>query len=248
MGQKVLYLKPSLGMQFPFSYVQDKSTKEITFRGNTFDFGLDGGLTFQFDLDKKNSLIFGWNSAGLGYSFRFGAPKYGFERRSSTTSTLQIFPLGYQRHVTTVKWFKLKRRVEIFENLKGVKPPTDDILYLVLFRLRFLGGLSYYYLQPMTDDNTKSIRCLGDCIIESQVLQRSNVAIFGGVNLQFFIYDKNSFQLSFIYSYGLLDQVIAKIDYRVESPSFDHRVILSSRGTYFTMQITYPLKLKSFKK
>lgn len=225
-GQRELQLKPSIGLQFPFNSKATNSGE--TFKVNNYNFGLDAGLIIEYKWTDKDALITGWNSTGLGYGFRFGSPSIGFTRRTNITKTLNVFPIAYQRHLTTVKMFKLK---------------TPKELYAILFRIRLLSGLSYYYSPPMTDDNTTYTACLGDCMIQDIVVRRRNAAIIAGLNLQFFNYERNSFQFTLLYSKGLFEQTKANINYRLTNSSLDETATIVSRGSYLSLQISYPIKL-----
>jgi hypothetical protein len=224
-GQKELSLRPSIGLQFPFNAAVSSAE---TFKVNNYNFGLDAGFFIQYDWNEKNSMIFGWNSTGLGYGFRFGSPSLGFARRTNITKTLNVFPLGYQKYVATAKMFRLK---------------TPKELYAILFRFRFISGLSYYYSPPMTGDNSTYEACLGDCIIQDIVIRRSGGALFAGLNLQFFNYERDSFQFTLLYSQGLFKQSLANISYRLIGSSFSESASIISRGSYLALQISYPIKL-----
>lgn len=227
LSQKRVYLKPSLGMQFPFSY-KVKGGDE-SFHVNNLNFGLDAGLLFQYDWNAKNSLVVGINSAGMGYSFRYGTVSNGFKTRNSVTSNLLVLPFGYQKYLTTVNMFRLK---------------TPEELYAVLFRLRLISGLSYYYLQPMTDDNSSYLACNGNCEVQDNIIQRRGGSVFVGLNLQFFNFERDSFQFTMIYSQGFSNQLTSKVNYRLSNSGlFNETATIISRGSYLSLQISYPIKL-----
>jgi len=230
-------------MQFPQSHIVDRGTAESSFSVYRFFSGADGGLSLQFDLNQKNSITLGFHVNSIGYAYKFGTVATGVIEKSGTQRTLYVFQGGYMKHVGTAKWFKLKRKVEILNPLKVQNEAPEGLLYLILFRVNAIGGMSYYYRAHQTQDNTRHISFSGNAYEENQVLHRSNVAVYAGFTLQFFNYEKKTAQFTFLYSLGLIRQETDTIDYRLESPDYNHQVVLGSRGSYFTMQLAYPIRL-----
>ncbi|HRG80333.1 MAG TPA: hypothetical protein PL167_12005, partial [Cyclobacteriaceae bacterium] len=143
----------------------------------------------------------------------------------------------YMRYLSTQKWFKLKRRSAILENISGVK--NEDVLYLVLFRLRLLAGVSYNYVVYATDDNQLEGFSSGTYLYT--VNNRNSFSAFLGLNLQFFNYHKNHFQLTVLYSQGLSQVLTVDVDYQLSSGNYE--ATIGSRGSYISLQVGYPIKL-----
>lgn len=244
LAQKTLFLKPSLGIQFPYVFIKDSGSAESSFKVNPlgFTFSYDLGLSFQLDVTSKNSFVLGWNNTGFAnYSYRFGAPQLGVVTKSSSVSTLNVFPIGFMREIGVAKWFRLTRsqKTNQFKELKLDEIPH----YLILFKIKSLLGLSYYRLQKQSGDNSTSSPSFGDAIVSNQIESRNNLALFGGFTFQFFNYDKDLLQLTLLYSQGLFNQVTTTIDYRLDTQTYDYHVVLGSRGSYFTIQLAYPIKI-----
>ena len=126
--------------------------------------------------------------------------------------------------------------------MTNVDGKNDDILYLVLFKLRLLSGISYNYHVPSSEEN--ELTGFPDGTFLYSVVNRSSISAFAGINLQFFNYQKNHFQLSIIYSQGLNRVVTADVDYQLLSG--DYKAKLGSRGSYLSLQLGYPIRIASF--
>lgn len=114
----------------------------------------------------------------------------------------------------------------------------------MLFRLRVLAGASYDYIMPFTDEGELDFFSSGSYRLN--VVDRSSYSIFAGLNLQFFNFKKDHFQLSVLYSKGLSQVLEAEIDYSL--PSGNYQATIGSRGSYFLIQLGYPIKVVDFEK
>jgi hypothetical protein len=243
-GQRQLFITPSLGMNFPLSYTISPAAGDGGYRANTFDFGASFDLSLQYQLNPKWILFGGVKaSENVGFSFKYGDRQQdNFYGKLSVASYTPGIPAGFMRHLSTQKWFKLKRRSAIIENISGVK--NEDVLYLVLFKIRLLAGLSYNYVVPATYDNQLDGFSSGTFFYS--VNNRNSLSAFLGLNLQFFNYHKNHFQLTILYSQGLSQVLTVDVDYQILSGN--HEATLGSRGSYISIQLGYPIKLVDFSK
>ena len=243
-GQRQLFITPSLGMAFPLSHTIIPANGDKGYRANTFDFGVSLDLSLQYQLNQHWIIFAGWRAGSdTGISFLYGDINTDYQKgRYSTSSYTSRLPVGVQRHLTTQKWFKLTRRGTTFKNIAGDK--NEDMLYLVLFRLRMLAGFSYNYTVPMTDDNQLSSFSSGT--LTYNVIERNTVSASLGFTLQFFDYEKNHIQLTILYSQGLSQVLRSTVNY--ELLSGNHEATIGSRGSYLSIQLGYPIKLVDFSK
>ena len=238
-GQRQLFITPSLGMNFPLSYTINPPMGDNGYRANVFDFGASFDLSLQYQLNPKWILFGGVKaSENVGFSFKYGDRQQdSFYGKLSVASYTPSVPVGLMRQLSTQKWFKLKRRSSIIENISGIK--YEDVLYLILFRLRLLGGLTYNYVVPATDDNQLDSFSAGTFL--KTVSNRNYFCPFLGLNFQFFNYHKDHFQLTVLYSQGLKQVIEADVDYQLLSG--DYEATLGSRGSYISLQLGYPIKV-----
>lgn len=233
-GQQGLYIKPSIGLQVPISHILDKSLADDSFVIYNKIFEPDFGLSLQYSWNNKNSISFGYHSNSLSTGFKFGTEEGGTVTKTITSRSLRVFPICYERYISTARLFQIK---------KAKETNSENDNYLFLFQFNLFGGLSYYYLPASTGDNQVQIRSFGDSIIENTILTYSNMGIFIGISLQFFNYKRNTINTSLLFSQGVFRQLTETIDYRYESPNFDYQAVVGSRGTYFVIQLGYPIPI-----
>ena len=215
------------------------------FRYNNFEFYPDFGLNFQLDLNRDFSVFTGWNNGGIGYSYSIlnldGTRSY----RQSDIATIQHFPLGFQKHLKTVKWGKLIRREKLLNNSYN----RDDLLYLVLFRLRVMGGVQVDYKNKSSSEGVPYVYEGQSGIFTTlyTVSHRWGSSVFLGLNLQFFNYNRDHFQLMLFYMQGVDRKFKINLDYTRTNGS-EYHALLGTRGSYFGIQLAYPFKLITFKK
>jgi hypothetical protein len=242
-GQSKLTLVPSLGMAFPGASALSPYPNDPGFKphGAAFFPSLELGL--QYTINENWILFGGWRASDdTGFQMKYGTREADLrEGRFAVSGYTSRIPVGAMRHLTTQRWIKVKRRVEIMEKISASR--KTDMLYLVLFRLRAVGGISYNYRVPMTDDNewigfSSGIYRLG-------IENRHTASVFGGLNLQFFNFDRDHFQFSIIYSQGLQTVLDVEINYQLLSGEYETR--LRSKGSYLALQLAYPIGLKGKK-
>ncbi len=201
-------------------------------------------MSLQYQVNHKWMVFGGWRASDdTGFSIRYGdRHKDNFEGRLSVASYTSRIPVGFMRYLSTQKWFNVKRRSAILENISGVK--NEDILYLVLFKLRLVAGLSYNYVVPATNDNQLEGFSSGTYLYT--VNSRNSFSAFLGLNLQFFNYHKNHFQFTLLYSQGLSQILTVDVDYQLSSGNYE--ATIGSRGSYLSLQLGYPIRLVDFSK
>jgi hypothetical protein len=238
-AQRQLFITPSLGMNFPLSYTISQAIGDGGYRANAFDFGASFDLSLQYQLNPKWILFGGVKaSENVGFSFKYGdRQRDSFYGKLSVANYTPSIPIGFMWHLSTQKWVKLKRRSAIIENISGEK--NEDILYLLLFRIRLLGGVSYSYVMPATYDNQLDSFSAGTFL--KRVNDRNYFSPFLGLNFQFFNYHKNHFQLTLLYSQGFKQVIQADVNYQLLSG--DYEATLGSRGSYISLQLGYPIKI-----
>jgi hypothetical protein len=242
-GQSKLTLVPSLGMAFPGASALSPYPNDPGFKphGAAFFPSLELGL--QYAINEKWILFGGWRASDdTGVQMKFGNREADFEvGRLAVAGYTSRIPVGAMRHLTTQRWIKVKRRVEIMEKISASR--KTDMLYLVLFRLRAVGGISYNYLVPSSIDNQWDYFHRGEFFWG--IKRRHSISPFGGLNFQFFNFDRDHFQFSIIYSQGLQTVLDVEINYQLLSGEYETR--LRSKGSYLALQLAYPIGLKGKK-
>lgn len=243
-GQRQLSITPAAGMSFPLSYSIDRTGDDIGYRAQVFTFFPSFVADLQYQHDKNWIFFGGWHAGdNTGFHLRYGDSKRDLrEGRLSIGAYTSRLQVGAIDHVSTHKWVKLKKRATILG--RTTVPPGDEMLYLLLFRLRILAGGSFNYLVPSTDEGELEGFSSGTFVFS--VKDRYSYSAFIGLNLQFFNYFRNHFQLSFIYSQGLSEVITANIDYQLMSGQYE--TTIGSRGSYFIIQLGYPIKVIDFAK
>ncbi|UII20308.1 hypothetical protein [Fulvivirga ligni] len=248
-AQKKLFITPSLGMQLLTDYALELPDDD-NFRYNGFRLYPDFGVHVQYELNERWAVFGGWNNGGIGYSFTLLNENKQLLLRYSNTFPAQRFPLGVQRHLGTVKLFKSKRRLNISKNLKVTTTEvTDDMLYLLLFRTRIIFGGTLDYMVPTTGDNVKESYANRDIEFRAAntIEQRWGPSLFLGLNLQFFNYNKDNFQLIFFYSQGVKRKTKLDLEYDRLNDRSTYQSSVGTRGSYVGIQLAYPIKVKEFK-
>jgi hypothetical protein len=200
-------------------------------------------LNLKYQHNANWAFFAGWlASDNSAIHMNYGTSETDFtEGKLSMAAYTPRLQLGAQRYLTTCTWFKIKRREGI---MKQNNLSNNHILYAVLFRLRALAGASYDYIMPFTDEGELEFFSSGSYRLN--VVDRSSYSIFVGLNLQFFNFKKDHFQLSVLYSKGLSQVLQAEVDYSLLSG--DYHATIGSRGSYFLIQLGYPIKLVDFEK
>ena len=223
-----------------------ESPDDKYFDYNNFRLYPEFGLNLQLDLNEDWSVFTGWNNGGVGYSYSARDLKGRRQYRHASFATTQRFPVGFQKQLKTVKWFKSNRRQAIFRN---IEKKNDELLYLLLFRIRLMGGAQLEYKNRSTNEGVPKTHQANSGAFTTlyDVDHRWGASAFLGLNLQFFNYSKDYFQLTFFYSQGIDRKFDIDLDYtRVNGEEYYAKI--GTRGSYFGIQLGYPIKLKEFKK
>lgn len=247
VAQKILYLRPSLGLQFLTDHAI-KLPADDNFRYNNFQLYPDFGLHLQFDVNKKYSFFTGWNNGGVGYSFSFRGEDNRSSSSHSSVIPAQRFPFGIQIHLATSTWGRSKKRLQFFQKSETEKENVkNESLYLFVFRTRLILGTTIDYTYRTEENELQSrVAAVADWEYTYRLVNQWSTSVFIGLNLQFFTYNKNHFQLIFFYSQGIQRKVEVDLNYTRLDGS-EYRAKLGSRGSYINLQLAYPFKLKEFK-
>lgn len=241
-GQTQFSIIPHLGGAIPFSSAHQASDKY--FKRNTFRPNPSAGLFLNAEVRKKWAISYGilvGDNSGIG--FRYGsASRDLFEGRYGRASFTIRSPIKVQIPIGTYKWLRSKRRLKILSNT--TQPVSNDILYLILFRLRGFGGLSYNHITRQTGEAKTENFSRGT--IRYDILQRYSVSVLAGINLQFFNYNKDRFQLSIFYNQGINTLIKSDITYNLSNQTYTAQV--KSRGSYLSVELGYPIKLNKPRK
>ena len=99
-------------------------------------------------------------------------------------------------------------------------------------------GVSRYY----PDDSVKVFYQATE-----KVNHRLGVAIFSGVGFNFYNLKKDHFQLTLLYSQGLIKMLTASVNYGTINDNGEenhYNTELGVYGSYFSAQLSYPIRFK----
>src|SRR5262249_53366896 len=102
---------------------------------------------------------------------------------------------------------------------------------------RPFAGMSY----DLNDSFSGRWEAFGIGKTQTTTLNLRTYSIFGGVCLQFFNYQHDRIQLSFTYSHGLQQVQQTNVEYTLNTGTY--HAVIGSRGTFFSIQLGYPIKL-----
>jgi hypothetical protein len=232
IGQNILYLKPHLNGQFPLNYYDRSIGKASNFSSTHLLFNLGGGLDIQLELNSQLRLSLGahYGSYGFGYSIK---TKF-LERGAAVSNYITRIPL--QLHYT------IKDDVHLI-NLDKIK-----YNYLLVFRLYSILGVSYNRVMPPGNQGEFTLGGNGNIIIHEKktvITNWNNASIYMGIGMQFLNGEKNRFDVSVYYSKGIGKIGYKDLSYEIDGNSYQSR--LWSRGTIVGFNVSYPIKLKTFR-
>lgn len=239
-GQKQISIVPSVGVMVPFCYAIDDSNADEKFRANTYPVNPSFSITVCYPINDSWKIYTGWRAASdAGTSLAYGDPKKDFRRgRFGTHSYSNRFSLGSDYNLSTVKAFKIKRRVKILESVKETY--NKDMLYALLFRFNVIGGASYNRVVRGTGDGELDYFSSGNYI--HKVTNDVNFSGFIGFSFQFFNYEKEHFLLRVYYSQGFGQIVRNDVQYSLLSGNYS--ASLGSRGSFIAAELGYPIRIK----
>ena len=243
-AQKTLYLRPDIGLGLTTNHLIS-APQDNNFRYNIFPTNIVFGLNLQLQINEKLGIYTGWKYADTGYGFGIRTNQGLVGQRHSIGSTTQRISLGFQKDLRTIKLGKRNKRKEL---LKNTNYNNQDLLYLILFKLKLMGGLTADYTNLSTDEGIPIIYNGSTAYVEHcfTVDQRWGGSVFMGLNLQFFNYEKDRLQLTIFYSQGFNNKYNINVDYIRKDGRDEYHAVLGSRGSYFGIQVGYPIKLITF--
>ena len=248
-SQKTLYISPLIGVENPYCSLRKETLNAPTFKANNLYIGLSYGLIFKLKLNPKWSISTGISSGAIGWGFRFteiesnstNNSSFRIERRVSRAKNFHRFPLLLTYNFKEVEWIPL--------------PKKDDSeqRYLFACDLEAILGVSYNIIGPFSrfDSSTETANDfgVGDTIPyrDSYTLKRMwGASVIAGLGMQFYRLGKPKFHLLFYYSQGLLNIANVTVEYTSNAQNYTSR--LHARGTIAGIQLSYPIRLKTFKK
>jgi hypothetical protein len=219
IAQNKLSITPGIGWQaLQCRVVRDTTTDEGFKPFNAFPtFAFN--LSVQFDL-QQDWLFFAAlnvNRSTISYKFKGG----GLSHQQLLTYPSLNLQTGVHKTLKTHHWLKVNPR-----NRFVWKVMKEDSLvgnYLLLFRSKLIGGYSLDMINDRPGANSNTI----------------GFTAFIGIGLQFFNEERDGLQINFIYAQGLTTPTVLEVNYNTYSGK------LACRGSYFTIQIAYPLMIAS---
>lgn len=261
-AQPTLYLKPLVGVQIPTCHIQANSnaTTASTFQVNNFglrhlSFTDNYGLLLQLKLNETWSISSGYSRGNIGWSYSIKLPrnvrKSGGWAEAASGSSIYIerFPILAQFVIKDVHLFRLTNDEAV---LRRINVDDENILYLLLFQLKGLFGVSYDHIFPLYNfGGSLSIQppAGGNSIerTDSTIVRRTNnVSFVAGVSLQFRHRNKDRLELNVYYSQGVVRMMDADVTYRINGQGFFSK--LGSRGSFLGVNLAYPIRLKTWRK
>jgi hypothetical protein len=220
-----LRLAPVVGIQTLSCYVKDRTNADSRFRTDNFSTTPSFGISLQVDI-KNNWMFFaGWSTCNLKISYRYG--ESGTNQARRLTFPANRFQIGLQKTITTNRWFKIPANNRVLNSVAGNQSTLNK--YLFLFRSRMMAGISYDLVDSFPGNVPDT--------------QRVNGSVFLGLCFQFFDYDKDRLQVNVFYSQGFEEIGQRQVDYFINNKPYSG--IIGSKGSFFTIQLSYPMQLAS---
>lgn len=229
VAQKVWYLKPYLGGQFPLDSYDRSKGKAANLSSGKLNIDLSFGIDMQVELNRQWRLSLGSHYGTYGFN-------YNIVNLVGRASSSNIIRFPFQVHYT------LKDDVQLI-NLDKIK-----YNYLLVFKLYGLLGVSYNRVgRPGNFGQYTNVGNSNVKVYEYTpvVTNRNNASLYVGVGFQFHNGEKDRFDVSFYYSQGIGKIAYKDIAYEIEGTSYQTR--LWSRGTILGFNVSYPIRLKTFK-
>ncbi len=211
VAQPVLYLKPHLGGQFPFTSAAQSSSKPSFFNPFGLNISLGGGLDLQLALNQKWRFSVGGHYGSYGLDFRIKGPVgYGGRGRQGT---LIRFPVQVQYDlVDNVHWFRLSK---------------SDLMYLFLFKVYVSGGLSYNHLIDELDRTERNYTngTINLSLTPPVLERRQNVSAYLAAGVQFFSRSNDRLDIGIFYSKGFLPLISQDLTYEYGGKVYQTRLL-----------------------
>ena len=224
-SQTNLRIAPGLGLQTLQSYVKESINADRRFRAYNLYATPSFNLNLQVDIRGDWMIFGGWSTYRSVISYKYGDS--GPNREWSLTFTSNSFPLGVQKKIGVHRWFKVNGKNTLLYRVLRIASTYNNNKYLLLFKSRIISGVSYDLVKNSP----------GNLATKNP----TNVSAFLGLGLQFFSYNKDRLQLNIFYSQGLKEIADGQVNYFFEGK--DYAGVLGSRGSFFTIQVAYPIQL-----
>lgn len=255
-AQTVINLRPYVGLQGCFSRIKNNSQGASTFRHNIYEEYADFGIFLEAYRNNKVAVSVGatYGLAGFSYKLTIPNPRNPFgspEKRIASARDVYRIPVKFSYVWKNVSWFpvrydKKNRRMYLHEQ------DEDNPLYLLNFQVECFAGVSYNRIRTGNEDALIIESAIqdpyGDTIVtnfDRKIDQVNGLSVFGGITLQFMHYDKQRLALTLYYNQGLLNQMDVDVFYTLNGQSYQTQ--LGTRGTTVGINVSYPIRLKTFK-
>jgi hypothetical protein len=260
-AQSHFFIRPNLGLNTPTSRLI-VAVPDPSFDSPNFDVNLNVGADFVYEKNESLQFYTGWNSGQIGHGFKFRVQSQSISGSYSSTAkyihnsgfTVHRIPFGMQYNVRSIRWMYSKKRTEIIKDISPTINP-NDVYYRLKFKIKLIAGLSLDYLNRFTDEGVpwevnyyypeEGQRVYYGAT--EMVNHRLGVAIFSGVGFNFYNLKKDHFQLTLLYSQGLIKMLTASVNYGTVNDNGEgshYNTELGVYGSYFSAQLSYPIRLK----
>jgi hypothetical protein len=213
------------------------------------------GAMFQYDWNDTWYISAGVNHSGVGYYFRIKWPKNpdGTSNRSGmgVWSGFTGVPVQVGYTWRDIHFIRLNRNSKLFNALRWNK---QDLMYLFLFKVQLVVGISINQVQRHTGDNQKEYQkwtgndgLIYEKEIGYYIKRRVGMSVTAGVNLQFHSFGRDRLQLSLLYEQGLQNRIDIPVRYGVGTEELAN-TRLGARGSGLIIKASYPIVLARLKK
>ncbi len=260
-AQSYFFIRPNLGLNVPTSRLLI-NVPDPPFKNFLFEVNLNVGIDFVYERNDRYQFYTGWNSGQIGYGFKFTIQSQSKSGLYSSTAkyihntgfTVHRIPLGMQYSVGKVRGLYSKKRAAIIKDVSPAINPKD-VYYRLRFKVKLIAGFSLDYLNRYTDEGIPSQVSYyypeEGLLVYYQTAEKINnrlgVAIFSGVGFNFYNLKKDHFQLTLLYSQGLIKMLTASVNYGTINDNGEenhYNTELGVYGSYFSAQLSYPIRLK----
>lgn len=221
MAQQSLFIKPAIGLVYPFSSINQPSSSLQKSQFNLLS--LQPGVDLQLALNK------GWRfSLGLHYS-AYGMSYKGRSMAGAANGNMIRVPL--QLHY------------RLADNIRVLNLDPTRYAYLLMFRLYAIAALDYNSLLNKVSLSTAGSLQTDEVIsVQPSVIKKwSNFSPSIGFGIQFFDkVDHDRFDISFYYSRGTSLLLYQDVTYQTQLSN--EQIRFSSKGSLVGVNISYPIR------
>ncbi|MCU0446272.1 MAG: hypothetical protein MUE85_15300 [Microscillaceae bacterium] len=238
-AQNRLYITPIYAIQSEVSRLDRHYGNRYTGFSTYYDWlgGANFGATISYYHSDKWNISTGLVAGLLGWGFEIKSKQLSASH--NTGNTIFRIPLTFGKTIQEVNFLRLN--------------PQKDT-YLMLFNLELIGGISYdFFINPETYQpysyQIENFFYPGVLIAYQEVpkvINQQSFSIHGGFALQFRHRGENRLRIAFFYSQGLRNLIDIDVNYNLSGQLYNSR--LKTSGSVFGCNISYPIKLITFKK